>query len=183
MAVCSTYEITEIIKSLRTKNTCGYDEISNRIIKLSAPFIISPPTYICNAVLSTGVFPDRLKYAIVKPIFKKGYKQEISNYRSISLLTSFSKIIENSFKPDSLLPLIRIVFYYVNWALGNITDSNNSSKWQVIKCGVPDGSILGPLYFLFYINDLPKVINKDNNMALFADDTSIIISHSNQTLI
>jgi hypothetical protein len=47
----STYEIKKIIKSLRTKNTCGYDEISNRIIKLSSPFIISPLTYICNAVL------------------------------------------------------------------------------------------------------------------------------------
>jgi len=55
---------------------------------------MSPLTYICNAVLSTGVFPDRLKYAVVKPIFKKGNKQEISNYRQISLLTSFSKIIE-----------------------------------------------------------------------------------------
>jgi len=63
------------------------DEVSNRIIKLTAPFIISPLTYICNAVFSTGVFPDRLKYAEVKPIFKKGNKQEISNYRPISLLT------------------------------------------------------------------------------------------------
>ena len=63
----STYE--KMIKSLRTKNTCGYNEISNRIIKLTAPFIISPLTHICNAVLSTGVFPDRLKYAVVKPIF------------------------------------------------------------------------------------------------------------------
>jgi len=43
---------------------------------------------------STGVFTDRLKYAVVKPIFKKGNEQEISNYRPISLLTSFSKIIE-----------------------------------------------------------------------------------------
>jgi len=67
----SIYEIEEIIKSLRTKNTCGYDEISNRIIKLTAPFIISPLTYTCNAALSTGAFPDRLKYAVVKPIFKK----------------------------------------------------------------------------------------------------------------
>jgi hypothetical protein len=90
----STYEIEKIIKSLRTKNTCGFDEISNRIIKLSAPFIISPLTYICNVVLSTAVFSDRLKYAIIQPIFKKGNKQEISNYRPISLLTSFSKIIE-----------------------------------------------------------------------------------------
>jgi hypothetical protein len=65
-------------------------------------------------------------------------------------------------------------------ALGNITDSNNSSKWEVIKCGVPQGSILGPLFFLFYINDLPKIINKDNNMVLFMDDTSIIITDTNK---
>jgi len=52
-----TYKIEKIIKSLKTKNTCGYDEISNRIIKLTAPFIISPLTYICNAFLRTGVFP------------------------------------------------------------------------------------------------------------------------------
>jgi len=65
----STYEIKKIIKSLKTKNKCGYNEISPQIIKLTAPFIISPLTYICNAVLSTGVFPDGLKYTIVKPIF------------------------------------------------------------------------------------------------------------------
>jgi hypothetical protein len=90
----STYEIEKNIESLKTKNTAGYDEISKRIIKLIAPFIIAPLTHVCNAVLSTGVFPDRLKYAIVKPVFKKGNKQEISNYRPISLLTSFSKIFE-----------------------------------------------------------------------------------------
>ena len=90
----STYETEKIIKSLRSKNKCGYDEISNQILKLTAPFLISPLTCICNADLSTGVFHDRLKYAIVKPIFKKGNKQEISNYRPFSLLTSFSKVIE-----------------------------------------------------------------------------------------
>jgi hypothetical protein len=40
------------------------------------------------------VFPDRPKYAVVKPCFKKGSRLEISNYRPISLLTTFSKIIE-----------------------------------------------------------------------------------------
>ena len=80
----SAYEIEKIIKSLRTKNTSGYDEISN-IIKLTAPFITSPLTHICNAILSTGVFPDRLKYAVVKPIFKKGNKQDVSNYRPINI--------------------------------------------------------------------------------------------------
>ena len=57
----STYEIGKIIKSLRTKNTCGYDGIPNHVIKLTAPFIIAPLTYSCSAVLGTGVFPDRLK--------------------------------------------------------------------------------------------------------------------------
>jgi hypothetical protein len=90
----STYEIDKIIKSLKSKNTYGYDEISNRIIKLSSPYIISPLTHICNAALSSGVFPDRLKYAIVKSIYKKGSKQDISNHRSISLLSSFSKVFE-----------------------------------------------------------------------------------------
>jgi hypothetical protein len=64
--------------------------------------------------------------------------------------------------------------------LGNISDSNNSSKWETIKCGVPQGSILGPLFFLFYINDLLEIINKDNNMVLYADDTSIIITDTNK---
>jgi len=90
----STYEIEKIIKSLKSKNTVGYDEISTIILKLSAPFIISPLTYICNAILYIGIFPDRLKYAIIKPIFKKGDDKDITNYRPISLLTTFSKIIE-----------------------------------------------------------------------------------------
>ena len=51
-----TYDIKKIVKSLRAKNTCGYEEVCNRIIKLTAPFIISPLTYICSAVLNTGFF-------------------------------------------------------------------------------------------------------------------------------
>ena len=52
----TTTEITEI-KSLKWKNSHGYDEISIRILKISLPFIISSPTYICNKSSSTGIFP------------------------------------------------------------------------------------------------------------------------------
>jgi hypothetical protein len=83
----STYEIQNIIKSLKTKNSYGFDEISVKILKPSLPFIVSPLTYICNKSLSLGVFPDRLKYSIVKPIYKNGDKLMMSNYRAISLLT------------------------------------------------------------------------------------------------
>ena len=90
----TTYEISKIINSLKTKSSHGYDEISDKNLKASASFILSPLTHIFNKILSSGIFPDRLKYSEVQPLFKKGKKTEISNYRPISLLPSFSKIIE-----------------------------------------------------------------------------------------
>ena len=51
------------------------------------------------------------------------------------------------------------------------------SDWGEITHGVPQGSILFPLLFLLYINDLPHSINKNNKIVLFADDASLIISN------
>jgi Notch-like protein len=93
-APVTTTEISEIIKSLKWKNSHGYNEIPMRILKISFPFIISPLTYICNKSLSTGLFPTCLKHSQINPIVKKGSKTKIPNYRPISLLTSFSKVFE-----------------------------------------------------------------------------------------
>jgi hypothetical protein len=90
----STQEIGKIIKSLKTKNSHGYDEISVKILKWSTPFIVSPLTFICNKCLEMGIFPSRLKFLIVKPIYKTGNKLNIANFRPISQLTSFSKVFE-----------------------------------------------------------------------------------------
>jgi hypothetical protein len=49
---------------------------------------------ISNHSLYTGVFPEYLKVSIVKPLFKKGDKTSMTNYRPISLLTIFSKVLE-----------------------------------------------------------------------------------------
>ena len=59
-----------------------------------------------------------------------------------------------------------------------IAYNNKSTSFKDITCGVPKGSILGPLLFLIYVNDLPNVSNMlDHNM--FADDTNIFFSNSN----
>jgi len=60
------------------------------------------------------------------------------------------------------------------------TNNKISSDWELVKHGIPQVSILGPLLFLVYINDLSRTISKLANTLLFADDTSIIISNSNQ---
>jgi len=72
----------------------GYDEISKKILKISAPFINSPLSYICNKSIPSGTFPTPLKYAIVRPLLKIGDRRNVANYRPISLLTSFSKVFE-----------------------------------------------------------------------------------------
>jgi hypothetical protein len=90
----STNEIISIIRSLKTKNSFEYNEISPRILKISANYISSPLTHICNRVISTGDFPDRLKYSTVTPIYKKGVLTDPTNYRPISVVSSFAKVLE-----------------------------------------------------------------------------------------
>jgi hypothetical protein len=84
--------VENTIKSLKPKNSSGYDGISTKLLKVSSAFIISPLTYICNKPISSGIFPDRSKYAMVKPLHKKGDRLNVSNYRPVSMLSSFSKV-------------------------------------------------------------------------------------------
>jgi hypothetical protein len=58
-------------------------------------------------------------------------------------------------------------------------NSHKVSNWAKVRHGVPQGSVLGPLVFLSYINDLPMFINKTSAPKLFADDTNILFAHSN----
>ena len=58
------------------------------------PLIATPLTHICNVSLSSGIFPDKMKTAKVIPVYKKGDPKSYGNYRPISVLSCFSKVLE-----------------------------------------------------------------------------------------
>jgi len=66
--------------SLKPKNSTGYNGIPNKILKHCVHSISKPMTDIYNFSLTTGIFPERCKFAILQPIYKKGEKKIIDQY-------------------------------------------------------------------------------------------------------
>ena len=89
-----TQEIVSVVSDLPNKKRAGMDEITMEIMKRSINIIAEPLVKIFNVSFETGLIPNALKVAKVCPIHKDGSKNEFENYRPISLLQSFSKIIE-----------------------------------------------------------------------------------------
>ena len=203
-----------------------------------------------NLSLEQGTFPNHLKIAKVIPLFKSGDNTLISNYRPVSLLPLFSKILEK-IVVNRLMDFInqnQILYKYqfgfrkkhnTNLALTVLVDkilsalesgevvlgvfldfskafdmvnhtvllqtlykygirgmahswftcylsnrkqfvsyNNTHSEYKTIQCGVPQGSIIGPILFLLYINDM---VNASDVLfpILFADDSNVFINGKN----
>ena len=67
--------------------------------------------------------------------------------------------------------LLSLIESFLHNRYQRVVLNGQSSKWQNVNTGVPQGSVLGPLFFLIYINDLPQGLHSD--VKLFADDTSL----------
>lgn len=74
----------------------------------------------------------------------------------------------------------------VNWFSSYISDrqqivqiNNVMSSPMSTSCGVPQGSILGPLLFIIYVNDMSRAINNNSDLYLYADDSAILVKGKN----
>lgn len=82
------------IKKMKPKLSAGHDGIPSALIKAYHDFLTPVLSELFNNSLRSGIFPDLWKIAVIVPVFKSGKSGDVSNYRPISLLCSFSKLFE-----------------------------------------------------------------------------------------
>ena len=234
-------EILSYIKQLNTNKSVKSSCAPIKFLKISAEVIAPTLVTLFNKCMENGVFPTSLKSAEIIPVFKKGDRRKLENWRPISQLSPFSKIFERHlhnimtafFKKHNLLysyqygfrenssteqaitqmvdeiassmqmgNVVCSVFLDLKKAFDTIdhkillaklhkygirglpgklisnylsnrfqvtTNNSQTSKPELVTCGVPQGSILGPLLFTIFINDLPQCTS--SSVRLFADDS------------
>ena len=87
-------QIREIINNFQSKNSLDINGLSTSLLKSCSELILKPLTHLINLSLMQGIFPGELSISRTVPVFKKGCRKDVSNYRPISLLPTFSKIFE-----------------------------------------------------------------------------------------
>ena len=98
----STNFVLKELSRLKVTKASGPDAITARRLKDAAPVIAKPITYLVNLTISTGPIPAEWKDARVTPIFQSGARNDVNNYRLISVLPLVSKIMERAIQVQFL---------------------------------------------------------------------------------
>ena len=254
----SELEIITIINKIDSKCSKDHDGIDFKLIKLVIYPILKPLLHIFNLILNKSIYPSNMKKSVIIPIHKNNNKNNLENYRPISIIPQFSKIIEKIIKKridnfieknniissnqygfkkksntlhaiyaltnnitnsidkhdkiaavfvdikkafdtiDHKILFIKLYKYGIRGQTLNLIKSYLYNRKQSVRyndkvsplitvydVGLPQGSILGPLLFILYINDISNLfINSiDTKLILYADDTSITINNANNSKI
>ena len=86
--------VLKLLEGINPTKAAGLDNLAGKFLKDGAPIFAKPVSEICNLSISLSVLPEDCKQAKLKPLFKKGSRDEPKNYRPISLLPQISKVIE-----------------------------------------------------------------------------------------
>ena len=94
IAPCTISEVSDTINNLQNCKGIGLDCFLTSIVKSVSNHIADPLRHSFNLSFTSGVFPGKLKLAKVISVFKSNDKLSVNNYRPISLLSVFSKVLE-----------------------------------------------------------------------------------------
>ncbi len=164
-------ELLSICNNLQVKNSTGHDNVSSTIVKKTMLNIVEPLTHIFNSSFRAGVVPNSLKIAKVVPIYKSGPKDQLSNYRPISVLPFFSKLLEKVVNN-------RLVDYLNKWSILTQNQygfrSNHSTCMAVIEmCDKITQALDENRYAVGVFIDLSKAFDTVNDSILLKKTRTI----------
>ena len=168
LATVSESTILTILKNTKVSQAAGFlDNLSGRFLKDGAKVLAKPTTELCNLSITSGKFPDSCKIAKLKPIHKKDFLTEASNYRPISLLLLISKVIKKVIHNQTSTFLNSRNFLY-NYQSGFCKNHSTDFCLSFLNDKVLNGFDQGLITGMILI-DLQKVfdtIDHDHDMTM-----------------
>ena len=97
-------KVLKFLSNINISKATGCNQICPRLLKIAAPFIVESITlsYICNLSIQNSFIPDKWKIGKVTPLHKSGSKDDVNDFRPISVLTILSKILEKYVHDSSM---------------------------------------------------------------------------------